>query len=145
MICLVLIASPSSDSSMLRMIGRMQQAIIPNKPLGGFRQDGGLHEALPRRKARCPELRTAQPERNSLGALDSATIRAKGCMELAIAKLQLEWQLAEVAQHAISCQWLSVASMPQEVRLQESLGGLVGEGKELLRSSDEGSETCSMG
>ena len=66
-------------------------------------------------------------------------------MELAIAKLQLEWQLAEIAQHAISCQWLSVASMPQEMRLQESLGGLVGKCKELLLSSDEGSEASSMG
>ena len=61
-------------------------------------------------------------------------------MELAIAKLQLEWQLAEVAQQTIFCEWLSVASMPQEVRLQKGLGGLVCKSKELLRPSDKGSE-----
>ena len=66
-------------------------------------------------------------------------------MELAIANLQLEWQLAEVAQQTIFCEWLSVASMPQEVRLQKGLGGLVCKSKELLRPSDKGSEACSMG
>ena len=53
-------------------------------------------------------------------------------MELAIAKLQLEGKLAEVAKHSEFCKRLPVASMPQEMRLDERLGGLVRIGKVLL-------------
>ena len=65
-------------------------------------------------------------------------------MELAIAKLQLKRKLAEAAEHSITSKWLPVASMSQEVRLHQSLGGLVSEREVLLRSSDEGFEPCSM-
>ena len=50
-------------------------------------------------------------------------------MELAIAKLQLEGKLAEVAKHSISSEWLLVASMPHEVGLDERLRGLVSKSK----------------
>ena len=53
-------------------------------------------------------------------------------MELAIAKLQLERKLAEIAEHSISSEWLLVASMPHEVGLDERLRGLVSESKVLL-------------
>ena len=46
-------------------------------------------------------------------------------MELAIAKLQLERKLAEVAEHSIPSKRLPVASMPQEVGLDERLRGLI--------------------
>ena len=65
-------------------------------------------------------------------------------MKLAIAKLQLKWKLAEAAKHSITRQRLSVASMSQKVRLHKCLGGLVGEGEVLLRSSDEGFESGRM-
>ena len=65
-------------------------------------------------------------------------------MKLAIAKLQLKWKLAEAAEHSISSQWLSVASMSQKVRLHKCLGCLVGKGEVMLRSSDEGFESGSM-
>ena len=71
------------------------------EPLSSCGQNRRLHKALPRSKARCFEGSTAQPERYSLSALDSAAIRADGSMELAIAKLQLERKLAEVAEHSI--------------------------------------------
>ena len=103
-----------------------------------------LYKALPRSEARCLEDGTAQPERYSLCAFDAAAIRADGRMELAIAKLQLKRKLAEAAEHSITSKWLPVASMSQEVRLHQSLGGLVSEREVLLRSSDEGFEPCSM-
>ena len=65
-------------------------------------------------------------------------------MELAIAKLQLERKLAEVAEHSIMSKRLPVASMSQEVRLDERLCGLIRESKVLLRPSDEGPESRSM-
>ena len=65
-------------------------------------------------------------------------------MEESVAKLQLKWQLAEVAQHAISRQGLPVARMAQQKRLQQGLRGFIGEGKELLRSSDKSLVASSM-
>ena len=53
-------------------------------------------------------------------------------MELAIAKLQLEGKLAEVAKHSVISKRLPVASMPQEMGLDERLGGLVRISKVLL-------------
>ena len=103
-----------------------------DEPLGSSRQNGRLHQMLPWCKARCLELRAPQPERNAPSAGNSASIGAKCSMEKAVSKLQLKWQLAEVAQHAIARQGLPVASMPQEMRLQQRLGGFVGEGKVLL-------------
>ena len=95
-------------------------------------------------KARGLETGIAQPERDSLSASDAAAIRTEGCVKLAIAKLQLKWKLAEAAKHSITRQRLSVASMSQKVRLHKCLGGLVGEGEVMLRSSDEGFESGSM-
>ena len=46
-------------------------------------------------------------------------------MELAIAKLQLEGKLAEVAEHSEFSERLPVASMPQEMGLDQRLRGLV--------------------
>ena len=99
-----------------------------DEPLCSSRQNGRLHQMLPWCKARCLELRAPQPERNAPSAGNSASIGAKCSMEKAVSKLQL----AEVAQHAIARQGLPVASMPQEMRLQQRLGGFVGEGKVLL-------------
>ena len=65
-------------------------------------------------------------------------------MELAIAKLQLERKLAEIAEHSEFCQRLPVASMPQKVGLDERLSGLVGKRKMLLGPSDEGLVSRSM-
>ena len=66
-------------------------------------------------------------------------------MELAIAKLQLERKLAEVAEHSIPRERLPVASMPQEVRLDERLRGLIRISKVLFRPSDECPESRGMG
>ena len=66
-------------------------------------------------------------------------------MELAIAKLQLKRKLAEVAEHSIPRERLPVASMPQEVRLDERLRGLIRISKVLFRPSDECPESRGMG
>ena len=120
----------SKRSGMHMIVMHLSTAI--DKPLGSLRQDGRLHQMLPWCKARCFELGAPQPERNACSTRNSASIGAKGSMEKTVTKLQLKWQLAEVAQHAIARQGLPVASMPQEMRLQQRLGGFVGEGKVLL-------------
>ena len=102
------------------------------EPLGCSLQDLRLHETLPWREARCLEGGTAQPERYSLYASDSTAIRADSSVELAIAKLQLEWKLAEIAEHSIISKRLPVASMPQQMGLDERLCGLVRVSKELF-------------
>ena len=66
-------------------------------------------------------------------------------MELAIAKLQLERKLAEVAEHSIPSKRLPVASMPQEVGLDERLRGLIRISKVLFGPSDECPESRGMG
>ena len=100
--------------------------------LRSSRQDLSLYETLPWREARCLEDGTAQPERNTLSAFDFTAVRANCSMELAVAKLQLERKLAEIAEHSISSEGLLVTSMPHEVGSDERLRGLVSEGKEMF-------------
>ena len=104
-----------------------------------------LHQALPRCKARCLETGITQPERDSLSARDAAAVRTDGCVQLAVAQQQLKWKLAETAKQSITSQWLSVAIMSDQVRPHQCLGSLVGKGEVMLRSSDEGFESGSMG
>ena len=92
---------------------RLHLTISSYEPLGSFRQDVILDQVLPRREARRLELSTAQPEWDAGSALHSATISTESSVEKIVAELELKRQLAEVAQHAISCQGLSVASMAQ--------------------------------
>ena len=82
-----------------------------NQPLGSLRQDGSLHKMLPWREARRLELGASESEWYALSTVNLASISTKGSMKEAIAQLQLEGQLAEVTEHAVARQGLSVASM----------------------------------
>ncbi len=110
----------------------MHLTIFSYEPLGSFRQDVILHQVLPWRKARRLELSTAQPEWDAGSALHSAAIRAKSSMEKIVAELELKRHLAEVAQHAISCQGLAIARMAQKMWLQQGLRGFISKGEKLL-------------
>ena len=111
---------------------RLHLTISSYEPLGSFRQDVMQNQVLPWRKARRLELSTAQPEWDAGSALHSAAISAKSSMENIVAELELKRQLAEVAQHAVSCQGLSVASVAQKMWFQQGLRGFVSKGEQLL-------------
>ena len=97
--------------------------------LGCFRQDWCLGQVLPRREFGCMKARTAQPQRNASYTRHLATIRAECGMQRCVSQVDLEGQLAEVATHAMLGQWLSVALMSNEMRLQERLRGGISKAK----------------
>ena len=99
-----------SSRSTINMLG-LSLTFASNQPLGSLRQDGSLHKMLPWREARRLELGASESEWYALSTVNFASISTKGSMKEAIAQLQLEGQLAEVAEHAVARQGLSVASM----------------------------------
>ena len=82
-----------------------------DQPLGSLWQDGCLNKMLPWREPRRLEMSAAESQRDACSTVDFSTISTKSSMKEAVAELQLEGQLAKVAEHAVARQRLTIASM----------------------------------
>ena len=97
------------------------------EPSSSIRDSPRRSEMLPRWESRRFVARAAKSRRDCRSRRHSTAVRAECYMQQGITKTQPKGKLGKVVQQPVMCEWLTIASMSHQMRLQKRLHCISGE------------------